>query len=260
MKGDRTQGGEYAIEVSSLGAGYGEGQVLEDLTFSVPRGSITTLLGPNGSGKSTLVRVLLGLIEPDTGSVALSDGSGRGLSPSQIGYVPQLKTLDFSFPASVEDLVSTGLDGRWPSLSIGWKRGRTQKQVQDSLDRAGIGHLSGRQIRGLSGGELQRTYLARSLIRRPRLIFLDEPAAGIDPTGEEDLYRILKEYRNESGATIFMVTHDIQVAKEIGDYVILLNRRLIGAGPPAVALSRRCLDQLFVYSREKPFGGESHCV
>ena len=127
-----------------------------------------------------------------------------------IGYVPQLKTLDRTFPGRPIDLVMTGLKRNWPW----WINNAYKEKIMESLKSVGAAHLAYRPIGQLSGGELQRIYLARCLIRNPKLILLDEPASGIDVSLTEDIYKILNEVRQNTHATVIMVTHDLAAASQ----------------------------------------------
>ncbi len=230
-----------AVAVGDLSVRFGEHWALEDVTFSAPEGTFMAILGPNGSGKTTLLKVLLGLVRPTHGQAMLHGNPPADLSPSQVGYVPQMKSLDRTFPARALELVASGLRFCWPM----WLGAADRRRALDALDRVGAAHLASRQISHLSGGELQRVYLARTFIHSPRLVLLDEPATGIDAPGEADLYRILDSYRSESGATILMITHDWEVAYHHADRVLLLNRRCVAYGPPEEALREEPLRAAF---------------
>jgi zinc transport system ATP-binding protein len=204
-------------------------------------GAFVAIVGPNGSGKTTLLKVLLGLQRPTAGRVRLFGEPPDRMPAHAIGYLPQIKTLDRRFPALALELVMTGLRPRWP-----WRLRRPERQrALEALEQVGASHLAGRALGQLSGGELQRLYLARSLVRRPRLVVLDEPATGVDVAGKADMYHLLEAYQRESGATIVMVTQHLDVAYEHADEALLLNHRQISFGPPAAALSEECLRRAF---------------
>jgi zinc transport system ATP-binding protein len=230
-----------AVACSQLGVRFGDYQALENITLETPAGSFVTLIGPNGAGKSTLLKVLLGVVTPTTGAALLYGQPPQAVGPFEVGYVPQIKTLDRRFPALARELVATGLLARWP-----WRlRGELRAQCEAALERTGTHHLSGRAIGHLSGGELQRVYLARAMVRRPRLVLLDEPAAGMDVSGEADMYEILEQYQQETGATIIMITHDWEAAQYHASHVLLINRHLIGFGAPNHALRDENLRRAF---------------
>lgn len=232
---------EPAVLVRDLTVRFGDHLALEDVSLSVPRGAFVAIVGPNGAGKSTLLKVLLGLVQPTRGEVRVLGSPPSRVDPRRIGYVPQFKTLDRTFPALAEELVASGLRRAWPGRLTPEERAR----VQAALERVGAGHLMDRAVSRFSGGELQRVYLARAFVRRPELVMLDEPATGIDVLGEADMYRLLEDYQKETGATLLMITHDWEAAYHHATHVIVLNRRLIGFGPPERALSERCLREAF---------------
>ncbi len=171
------------VHTSDLRVRFGTHEVLQGISFELQAGDFLAVVGPNGSGKTTLVKTLLGLIEPDVGSVRVFGRPPIDAAPDRIGYVPQIKTLDRSFPALTIELVVTGLTRRWPARISSYDRAR----AMDALEQAGASAFARHPLGELSGGELQRVYLARTLVRRPELILLDEPATGIDTGGASDL-------------------------------------------------------------------------
>ncbi len=230
-----------AIELRGLTVCFGEHCALEDVSLTVPHGAFVAIVGPNGAGKSTLIKTILGLVKPSRGEVRVFSKPPEKLDPSLIGYVPQFKTLDRSFPALAEELVASGLRRAWPVRISRSER----RRVGEALARVGAEHLARRSVSRFSGGELQRVYLARAFVRNPKLVILDEPATGIDVMGEADMYRLLEGYQKSSGATLLMITHDWEAAYHHSTHVIVLNRRLIGFGEPQRALSEKCLRQAF---------------
>ena len=221
-----------ALHVHRVSVQFGRVSALEDVSFDLERGLSLAIVGPNGAGKSTLVRVILGLVRPQSGHAAIF-GKNAGVDPRLIGYVPQLKTFDRSFPATALELVVSGARLQWPARI-------TRAERQDAgiaLERVGAGKLLDRRLANLSGGELQRVYLARALIRRPQVVLLDEPATGVDFLGEHDLYDLLESYQADSGASIAMITHDLDAARFHADRVLVLNRRAFGFGTPDEVLT-----------------------
>jgi zinc transport system ATP-binding protein len=215
--------------------------VLDDITFEAHQGDFVAIVGPNGAGKTTLLKVLLGLASPDNGIARIFGKPPRESDPGVVGYVPQIKTLDRSFPAQSIELVVSGLYEHWPfSLSE-----EDRERALDALRHVDAEDLAERALSRLSGGELQRVYLARSLIRTPRVVMLDEPATGIDVVGSTDLYELLDDYQETHQATVLMVTHDWNAAYHHATHVLLLDGRQVGYGPPETALKEECLREAF---------------
>lgn len=232
---------EYVVDVENLNVTFHDHRSLEDLNLRIQQNEFVTIVGPNGAGKSTFLKVLLGLIQPAKGTVRIFGRTPQNVPPAWIGYVPQVKTMDRSFPALSIELVLTGINGRWPWR---FKKSEYQKSLE-AMERVGAAHLAERRLSRLSGGELQRVCLARSIVREPKLVMLDEPATGIDVVGEADLYRLLEIYQKDSGATIMMVTHDWHAATHHADQVLLLNNKQISFGTPGQALTEENLRLAF---------------
>lgn len=230
-----------AVETENLSVTLGGKPVLTNITSQVHQGEFVAVLGPNGAGKSVLLKVLLGLVQPTTGRARIWGHEPDEVPAEWIGYVPQAKTLDRNFPAIAMELVVTGLHRRWQ----GWFSATEKRAALEALAQLGSEHLAERPISTLSGGELQRVYLARSLVRQPRLVLLDEPVTGVDTVSESGFYGVLREYRDRSGATIIMVTHDWEVAAHNACHVLVLNRQLIAFGSPAEVLCTDCLKRAY---------------
>ena len=202
------------ISAQDVSVSYGGATVLEHVSLEVEPGEIVTLVGPNGSGKSTLVKVLLGVQKPDRGRVTRA----RRL---RIGYVPQKLHIDASLPMPVARFLS--LPARKPA-------GR----LAEVLERTGVPGLEHRQMADLSGGQFQRVLLARALLSDPQLLVLDEPTQGLDQPGEAAFYDLLETVRRETGAGVFMVSHDLHVVMSASDRVICLNHHICCQGTPTV--------------------------
>lgn len=229
------------LAVSDLDVHFGDHAVLEDISFEAGARDFVAVVGPNGAGKTTLLRVLLGLLEPDDGSAYVLGQHPSTVESSLVGYVPQVKRLDRTFPARAVDLVMTALQQRWPfRIPV-----KDRKRALRALERVGAEALADRPLSELSGGELQRVYLARSLAQEPRLILLDEPATGIDVAGASDLYDVLEEDQDERDTTIVMVTHDWNAAYHHATQVLLLDGRQVGYGHPKSVLTDEGLRDAF---------------
>lgn len=223
------------LHVNDISVRLGGRLVLEHVSVEAHAGDFVAVLGPNGGGKSTLIRSILGLVRLESGVIT------RSTENESVGYVPQVKTLDRTFPALAVELVATGRTGRWPFRI----RAEDRRITRSALEQVGAVHLEDAPLAQLSGGELQRVYLARALVCSPPLLVLDEPEAGVDRVGAADLFDILERYRHEHAATIIMVTHDWDVAYHHASSVVLLNRGVIASGRPSVALTDEAVRQAF---------------
>lgn len=250
------------IDVQHLTVQLGDRTALQDITFHAERGNFVAVLGPNGGGKSTLLKAILGLITPISGSISISSDAS-GTERGTIGYVPQIKSLDRTFPALAIELVVTSIIRRWPGrISV-----EERRTALHALEKVGADHLANRAISTLSGGEVQRVYLARAIIREPRLLLLDEPESGIDISGTQDLYSLLEAFHREANACIIMVTHDWDVALHHATHVLLVNTRQNAFGSPSEALTEEAVRNTFGHVGHKhetliggtyPPGGDHH--
>lgn len=245
----------FAAEAEGVSVRFGAVDALRDVTFAAPAGAFVAVIGPNGAGKSTLLHILLGLTKADSGAVRLLGAPPDRAPASAIGYVPQIKTLDRTFPARAIDLVATGILARWP-----WRIGaRDRAACLAAMERTRTAQLAARPLAALSGGELQRVYLARALARTPQLLILDEPAAGMDMAGEADMYHILADYQKESGATVIMITHDWEGARYHATHVALMDRGTLRFGSPEdIAAEDRLLKVFGYVGHGATHGGHSH--
>ena len=196
--------------------------ILEGINLRVLPGDVFAILGPNGGGKTTLLKVILGLISPDRGTVRILGGLPRERR-HLIGYVPQLHTFDFHYPISVREMVLSGLLGRKTGMIKTFSAADTVL-ADKALATLGIAHLADRAIRDLSGGEQQRAVIARALVGDPKVLLLDEPTVFVDTPTETQFYDILGNLARTM--TIVMVTHDIGVIISHVTKVACLNRRL----------------------------------
>lgn len=198
----------------------GSKMILSGANATVRRGEIVTLIGPNGAGKTTLVRVILGLEKPDRGSIFRCPGL-------RVGYMPQRLVIDPALPMTVR---------RFVTLAVSHRGTFKRTDPLRTLDEVGAKRLVDSSIHDISGGELQRVMLARALVRDPDLLVLDEPAQGVDVTGQADLYRLIGRIRDERGCGVLLVSHDLHLVMAATDHVICLNHHVCCAGrPEAVA-------------------------
>jgi zinc transport system ATP-binding protein len=230
-----------AIEARDLSVRFGAFVALESVSAAIPAGSYVAVIGPNGSGKSTLLNAMLGAQSPTTGEVRIFGHPAQDAPASAIGYLPQLKTLDRTFPAVAVELVVSGIRQSWP-----WRtRPHERERALAALSQTGVASVADRPIAALSGGQLQRVYLARSLVNRPKLLLLDEPGAGMDVAGEAAMYHLLEEYQRQTGATVVMVTHDWEGARAHATHALLVDHGLVAFGPAAETATSKRLLELF---------------
>jgi len=216
-----------AIEVQDVCLSLGGHTILDAVSFAIPQGSYVGIVGPNGGGKTTLLRIILGLLRPTHGRVAVfGESPFAARRRGNIGYVPQrIAQADIPFPISVEEIVWSG---RTPAIGVGNRRSpHDRKFVEEVMDRAKVGHLRHRLVGNLSGGERQRVFIARSLAADPSLLILDEPTTGVDIAAKEEFYALLKTLNADLGLTILFVSHDIEVMTSEVAFVLALNQRLI---------------------------------
>jgi ABC-type Mn2+/Zn2+ transport system ATPase subunit len=213
------------LRARALAVGFGHDVVVADIDLDLGPGGSLALVGTNGSGKSTLIKTLVGLVPAIAGSLEVL-GHRPGGSPGRIAYHAQFHSSGYILPIRVIDVVRMS---RYPALGLtGRATARDEELVARGMERMGIAHLSGAPMRSLSGGQLQRVYLAQVLAREADLIILDEPTAGIDAGGRE-LYLAAFAEELRRGAAIVTATHDIAEAVEY-DQVLLLARRVVALG------------------------------
>ncbi len=210
---------------------YNSEPVVRDINFSITQGEFAAILGPNGSGKTTLMKLALGLLKPTSGQVLLFGEPAESFTDwHRVGYVPQrTQATESRFPASVREIVNFGSYSGFSPLAI-FRRGRTS-QVDDALEMAGITNLADRRVSDLSVGQQQRMLIARSLVRRPDLLVLDEPVAGVDAAGEEQFHTMVRRLNRDLGITIVMVSHDIGAVMREATTCACINRDIVFHGP-----------------------------
>lgn len=210
---------------------YNSEPVVRDINFSITPGEFAAILGPNGSGKTTLMKLALGLLKPTSGQVLLFGEPAESFTDwHRVGYVPQrTQATESRFPASVREIVNFGSYTGFDPLAI-FKR-RKSSRVDEAMEMAGIQHLADRRVSDLSVGQQQRMLIARSLVRQPDLLVMDEPVAGIDAAGEEQFHSMVRRLNRELGITIVMVSHDIGAVMREATTCACVNRDIVFHGP-----------------------------
>jgi ABC-type Mn2+/Zn2+ transport system ATPase subunit len=231
----------HRLEVQNVSLGYGDKIVVEDLTFSVPHGARVAVVGPNGAGKSTLFKALVGLL-PLRGGQVFIHGLPLGNHKDCVAYVPQREEVDWRFPVTIEDVVMMGRYDHQDWLKRITRRDR--QAVNGSLAQMGIADLAGQSIGDLSGGQQQRVFLARALAQEPHILLMDEPFTGVDLTTQDATLRLLDDLR-AAQVTAMIATHDLNLAADKFDLMLLLNHRLIAFGKPAEVMKQEFLSKAF---------------
>lgn len=226
-----------AVVLRGVTCGYagapGARTVLRDIDLTISSGEFVGVVGPSGSGKTTLLRAIAGAIELSAGTLTVQPGLS-------MAYVPQVESVDWTFPVTVEEAVLMASPGRrapWPTRA-------ERRDVADILDRLGIGDLGKRHIRALSGGQQQRVFVARALVRRPDLLLLDEPTSGVDVRTRHEVLHLLAEL-HASGLAIVLTTHDLNGIASHLPRLVCLNGAVIGDGAPPDVLTPSVLERTY---------------
>lgn len=199
------------ITLQNIGVTFGQRQALKDISLDIHRGKIITIIGPNGAGKTTLVKVILGLQKQTVGQRIVQ----RGL---RIGYMPQKLHLNEMMPIKVERFLQlTNCD---------------KSSVTEALTRTGVSHLQHAPLQSLSGGEMQRVLLARALLHKPHILVLDEPAQGVDISGQKELYKLITDIRTHDHCAVLMVSHDLHLVMAATNVVFCINQHFCCSGHP----------------------------
>jgi ABC-type Mn2+/Zn2+ transport system ATPase subunit len=212
---------------------YGSEPVLVNVDLSVAPGEFVGVVGPSGSGKTTLLRTITGAVTPVVGTIRRRPGVS-------LAYVPQTETVNWNFPVTVGECVLMARGGR----TLPWPSRAERAEVSRILDRLGIGKLEGRHIRQLSGGQQQRVFIARALLRRPQLLLMDEPTAGVDVKTRHEILHVLHEL-NADGLAIVLTTHDLNGVAAHLPHLVCLNQEVIAAGKSAEVLTPEVLEQTY---------------
>lgn len=238
-----------AIEARQVSVTMGGHRILTDVSFNVAAGDVVAIVGPNGSGKSTLMKAMLGLIPfqgeirifgvapgvlSTEGKVSRTQRAATAAAGRRVGYVPQHLDFDRTMPVTVDEL-----------LSVHLAPGGCREAIGAALAATGAAHLRHRMIGVLSGGEFQRVLLSLALLNTPDILFLDEPASGVDMEGVAEFYDLIQGLRGQKNMTIVMVSHDMDVVFRHATQVLCINHALICTGAPHDALTADTMRRLY---------------
>ncbi|MFB5632225.1 MAG: metal ABC transporter ATP-binding protein [Nitrosopumilus sp.] len=210
-----------AVEISNLSVQYPDVKALDDVSFVINQGDFLGIIGPNGAGKSTLFDCMLGLNTKYKGEIKFFGKDIRNSKNHlrEIGYVPQKPIFEKNFPATVSDVVRMGL-----------RNESDENKINEILQQLWIHELQNRRIGELSGGQLQRVFIAKALVNNPKILILDEPVTGIDQQSIELFYSILRELNSKQKITIIWSSHDLDAVNQLANHVACLNRTLFFHG------------------------------
>jgi ABC-type Mn2+/Zn2+ transport system ATPase subunit len=223
-----------AVRLDGVTCRYRAADVLDDVSLTIPVGSLTGIVGPSGSGKTTLLRTIIGSHRPARGRVERRAGL-------KLAYVPQVETVDWSFPVTVAECV---LMGRPTRRLLPFATRDERREAHAVLERLQIADLGERHISELSGGQQQRVFLARALLGRPDLLLLDEPTSGVDARIRHEILHVLGDL-NDDGLTIVLTTHDLNGIATHLPRLVCLNRHVVAEGAPVDVLTPATLELTF---------------
>lgn len=243
--------GECPLELSGVGFGYGASAVLAGVSVQVRPGEFVAVVGPNGAGKSTLVRLSLGLLRPDRGSVRLfGSEAARFRDWGSVGYVPQRAGIATTLPVSVDEVVRSGLAGQLRGLRR--MRPEQRERLDHVVDLLGLQHVLRRPVTDLSGGQQQRALIARALVTAPRLLVLDEPTVGVDAEVKEALREAFEHLVRVEGVAVVHVSHDPASFTGLADRVLTVAGGAVTESPADEVLRAGGAGHPAAWSRRSP--------
>ncbi|RJP17743.1 MAG: metal ABC transporter ATP-binding protein [Candidatus Abyssobacteria bacterium SURF_5] len=229
------------LEVRNLTVKYNDHVILNNLNYYVKPGEIVAIIGPNGSGKTTMLKALLGLI-PYQGKVLIF-GRAPKFALNEIGYVPQRFDFDKTFPLTVSEF-------------LGFVRLTTPQWREEVLHEVGVTHFLDKRIGELSGGQMQRTLIAKALLKEPKLLLLDEATSGVDMAAEMTFFELVEHLNKTHNLTIMLISHEVNMVYSFATQILCLNRDLVCDGRPKEAITKEVLQKL--YGKDIEFRPHEH--
>jgi zinc/manganese transport system ATP-binding protein len=233
---------ESVLEFKKASLSFGDTSVWKDLTLSVAKGEFIAVIGANGSGKTVLLKAILGQLPLSSGEIELL-GKPVGKGSRQIGYIPQHRQSDSGLPLRARDLLRMGLDGHRFGLPL--SSSKTSKKVSEMLAAVGAIEIANVPIGQLSGGQLQRIRVAQAVIDKPQLILADEPLSALDLKQQSLVAELINKQRQQNGAAVLFVTHDVNPVLDYIDRVLYLANGQFRIGTPDEVLRSDVLSQLY---------------
>lgn len=205
------------IEVRDLSFSYGSHLILKNINLDIHKGDYIGVVGPNGSGKTTLIKLILGLLEVKDGKI--------NIYSKDVAYVGQKATdIDQKFPITVGEVVQLGTD---------------KVLAEKAMEDVGITELKNKMIGALSGGQMQKAFIARAIAQKPEILVLDEPTSGIDQTSQKDFYKLLKKLNQEMGITLIIISHDVNIITKEATEIVAINQSVVFYGNAADFIKER---------------------
>jgi zinc transport system ATP-binding protein len=237
------------IHLDNVCFSYHEEEVLCSVSLEIQKGEFVGIIGPNGSGKTTLIKVILGLIKPDNGTVKLFGKPIESFNNfAKIGYVGQKATqINTTIPTTVKEIVALGRLSLRPLGTL--SDDKDEKAIQKALKNVGLSDKQHALITELSGGQQQRVFIAKALASEPELLILDEPTTGVDVNAQDDFYKLLADL-NKQGITLIIVSHDIDVIVNEVNKLVCLNKKLVYHGTPKQFIKEDYLEKLYGKNRK----------
>ena len=234
------------LAVRDISVWFGNRRVLDDVSLELAAGEIIVLLGPNGAGKTTLLRAMNGTVPVKSGTIGLNDISLSKLSRREIArnLAVVAQENETKFPITVMEFV---LAGRFThGAAFGWESADDIRAAENALQLCDLGEYGGRIMNELSGGERQRVVLARSLAAETKILLLDEPTANLDLAHQALMFRLVRDRCRNAGASAIVITHDLNLASEFADEIVLLkNGKVFASGPTADVLTKENLAEVY---------------
>lgn len=220
--------GLHCTKINNISVKFGNDVILKNVSIHIHCGELTVIIGRNGAGKSTLLKAILGEVE-HKGNIIFTDEKDNLTKKIKIGYVPQKLNIEKHMPTTVFDMFASCIS----YIPVFMKKDKKiYKEIKEHLKIFGVDKLIDKSIGDLSGGELQRVLIAMATMPIPNLLILDEPVSGIDKNGIRDFYQILNRLKAEYDMSIILVSHDLELANQYADRVILLDKEVIKEGTP----------------------------
>ncbi len=225
---------DVCLRARNIWFSYGTDHILQDVSLAIKEGEFVGIAGPNGAGKTTLMKILVGLLKPERGSVEFTckQNECEGENPCRpcIGYVPQEPVLrERQFPVTVREVVEMGRIGQVGMLL---PLTRFDKEaVHSAIAEAGLSSVENALFGDLSGGQQQRVLIARALVSKPHVLALDEPTSGVDAKGKQGFYELLNHLHEKHNMSVLIILHDLPDLTESVDRLIFLQRKILYDGP-----------------------------